>query len=259
MIDRDTNILDALMILENERKFYDQVYPAVQEYEQAIKLAKSGDNAELAYKEYRNVVYTAMRHNGMNYLCADHRLFTSYATLYFYERYAKDSSLIRKSVGSWVHWDWSFVKNTHSIRDLAELRYNSREFRKHASQGPVQRPFVGLHPDAETPEPPHDDTVDALSYALKVTKAAQDNTTETIITLKEITMNATAPAIEVKTFIRGVEAKDLSDDQIFNEIRRIEKDIEELDKVKSKPKKLAAKIEEMHKSIKELTEYVDGR
>lgn len=68
-----------------------------------------------------------------------------------------------------------------------------------------------------------------------------------------------APAIETKIFIFGVDASTMSDDQIVDRIFDIEGQIETLESVKNKPKKLVTKIEAMKADIKALVEYVDGR
>ena len=68
-----------------------------------------------------------------------------------------------------------------------------------------------------------------------------------------------APAIETKIFIFGVDASTMSDDQIVGRIFDIEGEIETLESVKNKPKKLVTKIEAMKADIKALVEYVDGR
>lgn len=89
--------------------------------------------------------------------------------------------------------------------------------------------------------------------------ACCDLLTKTQPEIKEQTMNANAPTIETKTFIAGVEAKDLSDDDIFKKIAQLEQLAESLSKIQNKPKKLAAKIDGIHADIKKLVEYVDGR
>jgi len=66
-------------------------------------------------------------------------------------------------------------------------------------------------------------------------------------------------AIETKTFVYGQEASTLTDDQIFGYIAKIEKEIDDLDKIKRKPKKLQAKIDQMKSDIDKLTEFVDNR
>lgn len=68
-----------------------------------------------------------------------------------------------------------------------------------------------------------------------------------------------APAIETKIFIFGTDASTMSDDQIVDRIFDIERQIETLQSVKNKPKKLVAKLQAMQDDIKALVEYVDGR
>ena len=67
------------------------------------------------------------------------------------------------------------------------------------------------------------------------------------------------PAIETKIFIFGTDASTMSDDQIVDRIFDIERQIETLQSVKNKPKKLVAKLNAMQDDIKALVEYVDSR
>lgn len=76
---------------------------------------------------------------------------------------------------------------------------------------------------------------------------------------KPKTMEITVNKIETKTFINGSDAATLSDDQIFLLIARTEKDIEKLEAIKEKPKKLTIKITAMKNSVLELIKIVDSR
>lgn len=67
------------------------------------------------------------------------------------------------------------------------------------------------------------------------------------------------PNIEVKTFISGIDSKDVSDDAIFNKIANLENEITQLDKTAAKPKKLIAKIEALQADIAALVAFVDAR
>lgn len=81
------------------------------------------------------------------------------------------------------------------------------------------------------------------------------------ITKKEIIMqlDKSAPALETKFFIFGVDASALTDDQIVAQIFEIEKEISRLEAVKNKPKKLTAKIGAMDADIAALVKFVDDR
>lgn len=68
-----------------------------------------------------------------------------------------------------------------------------------------------------------------------------------------------ANLIETKTFIRGEDAINLTDNQIFDAIADIEKEIKKLREVGTASKKLDARIAELEASCKALAEYVDGR
>lgn len=67
------------------------------------------------------------------------------------------------------------------------------------------------------------------------------------------------PNIETKTFIGGVDAVNLSDDQIFDAIAKVEKQIATLSGVLNKPKKLVAKIEALRDDVQALVDFVDSR
>lgn len=73
----------------------------------------------------------------------------------------------------------------------------------------------------------------------------------------ETTMKLTK--IETITFIDNLRADEMGDDQIFALISQTEKDIDKLEAVKEKPKKLTAKITAMKESVKELGKIVDAR
>lgn len=64
---------------------------------------------------------------------------------------------------------------------------------------------------------------------------------------------------ETKVFINDQDASTLTDDQIFGEIRRAEKRIEELRAIKTPTKKLADNIIKLEKYAADLAKYVDSR
>lgn len=78
---------------------------------------------------------------------------------------------------------------------------------------------------------------------------------------KETTMTkaVTTPTIATRTFIQGVDAANMTDDDIFKKIREIEQQIADLDAINAKPKKLVARIEALQEDVKKLVEYVDSR
>ena len=76
---------------------------------------------------------------------------------------------------------------------------------------------------------------------------------------EESTMTTPAPVIEVKTFIGGQDASQMTDMQIFQRIGKMESNIESLMAIKAKPQKLIAVIASMAEDITKLVEYVDGR
>lgn len=66
-------------------------------------------------------------------------------------------------------------------------------------------------------------------------------------------------AVENITYIYGVDAANVTDDQIFQHIANRELEIKSLEVIENKPKKLAAKIEALHAEIKILVDFVDAR
>lgn len=68
-----------------------------------------------------------------------------------------------------------------------------------------------------------------------------------------------AANIEVKTFVKGTDAANMSDDQIFSVILSIEQEIVALEKIQSKPETLKNKIKSMLIDIDALVKYVDTR
>lgn len=67
------------------------------------------------------------------------------------------------------------------------------------------------------------------------------------------------PNIETKTFISGTAASTMTDAQIFARIAKLEESIETLNKIKAKPKKLVALVNQTQADIDKLVEYVDSR
>lgn len=65
--------------------------------------------------------------------------------------------------------------------------------------------------------------------------------------------------IETKTFIRGRDAKDMSDGEVFSEIASLEAEIARLGAIKAQSKKLAAQITALQADIDALVAYVDAR
>lgn len=72
-------------------------------------------------------------------------------------------------------------------------------------------------------------------------------------------MSKAPKIIETRVYVRGVHSDEMTDEQIFETIRHVEKDIESLNAIKNKPKKLLDRISEMESSIAKLAELVDAR
>lgn len=74
------------------------------------------------------------------------------------------------------------------------------------------------------------------------------------------TMSSLNPiTVETRTFVNGVDAKQLSDDSIFAKIAEAEAEIERLNKIKRKPKALQARIDALTAGIDALVALSDTR
>ena len=65
--------------------------------------------------------------------------------------------------------------------------------------------------------------------------------------------------IETRTFINDQDAANWTDEQIFGEIQRAEKRIEELKAIKVQSGKLAKAIDDLQDYVNKLAAYVDER
>lgn len=65
--------------------------------------------------------------------------------------------------------------------------------------------------------------------------------------------------IQNKTFINGVDVAGMSDEQLIDAIKKVEKEVEELNSVKTKSKKITAKVEQAQATLAQLVELLDGR
>lgn len=80
------------------------------------------------------------------------------------------------------------------------------------------------------------------------------------LTLKEDkTMTATVSVIKNVTFINNRDASEVSDDEIFGLIAKLEGQVARLTAITHKPKKLNDRIAGIEADIAKLVEYVDGR
>lgn len=62
-----------------------------------------------------------------------------------------------------------------------------------------------------------------------------------------------------KTLINGVDVTTMSDEQLIDAIKKVEKEIEELKQVKTQSKKIGAKIDDATKTLSTLVELLDNR
>lgn len=76
---------------------------------------------------------------------------------------------------------------------------------------------------------------------------------------KETKVNTNPITITTKTLINDRDVTTYSDSELYDLIRKEEAKIEELGKIKAKPKKLVAEIERRQNGIKQLVELLDSR
>jgi hypothetical protein len=79
------------------------------------------------------------------------------------------------------------------------------------------------------------------------------------ITPQPETTTMSAPNIETKTFIAGVDAANMSDEEIFARILKIENQIKGYDVISNKPKKLQAAMQKLGEDVGALVAFVDAR
>lgn len=79
------------------------------------------------------------------------------------------------------------------------------------------------------------------------------------LTLKENTMTTTVSIIKNVTFINGRDGSEVSDDEIFGLIAKLEQRANTLQAITHKPKKLDQRIAGIEADIAALVAYVDGR
>jgi hypothetical protein len=76
---------------------------------------------------------------------------------------------------------------------------------------------------------------------------------------KENQMSISNANIENVTMIQGQNAAQMTDDDIFQLIAKLEKEVETLSLIIHRPIKLSAKINKLNEDIKDLVMYVDSR
>lgn len=88
-------------------------------------------------------------------------------------------------------------------------------------------------------------------------QAAHNETTPSTIETKEETMSKVT--ISTITYVNGSDVTKLTDEQLIEAIKQIEGEIEDLGKVKTESKKVAAKIEGLKKTLTEVVAILDAR
>ena len=93
---------------------------------------------------------------------------------------------------------------------------------------------------------------DSLADSFRYITLIPEQETNAMSSLNPIT-------VETRTFVNGVDAKQLSDDSIFAKIAEAEAEIERLNKIKRKPKALQARINALTAGIDALVALSDAR
>jgi hypothetical protein len=65
--------------------------------------------------------------------------------------------------------------------------------------------------------------------------------------------------VESRLYFNEENCADLTDDELYQRIARIEKEISKYDDIKNKPKKLEARAEELKAEVQKLVDYIDSR
>lgn len=116
--------------------------------------------------------------------------------------------------------------------------------------------FAKLH------ELQYDATIESAEHPPTFAFGRLENNTPNLQQIpKKANTMTTTPIITIttKTLINDQDAKMYSDAELYELIRKEEVKIEELDKIKNKPKKLVVEIEKRKTGIKALVEFMDSR
>ena len=140
------------------------------------------------------------------------------------------------------------------LRELRLLSFKSETNTWHVAPnlGPIESFSAFQQPQ------PSDITADPCLYEFpKPTHLSEQSLAA--INPKETTM--TTPTIEIttKTLINGQDISAMSDSVIYSTIAAQEAEIEKLEKIKNKPKRLVAEIEKRQAGIKALVDFLDGK
>jgi len=81
---------------------------------------------------------------------------------------------------------------------------------------------------------------------------------ETLNVTKEVPMNPN-DVISTKTLVFGVDTASLSEDQLFDQVARVDAEIDRLEACKTQPKVMVARIAKMKEQLKALVEFIDAK
>ena len=247
---------DMLLTLENEREFYDEMYTrAVLLHDYLKKSLATGVTS--ARKASATATFRSRVGQWMKRLFAgfnpatvvEHGVWTTKAAQYFFVRYASERGCDKVETVEEAEARLSRLFETY-------LTHHDLTFAAHFN---TAKPAPEIVKDYLQP---HDDRFDVYAYAAKFIAAKSDapaiDNPLIHTTPENETMNNT-PTIETRVFILGNSAADMTDEQIFNHIARIEGEIKKLKEINSRPKKLEAKLAKMEEDIAALAKYVDER
>lgn len=121
--------------------------------------------------------------------------------------------------------------------------------------------FVARRPKVKPTPPPEPTPVELKQEIDDHLSAAAECFSDLSNSLKEILMTKSTEIIkiETKTFVNGVDISTMEDAAIYQLIATQEAEIEELDKIKNKPKKLKEEIAKRQEGITALVSYLDSK
>ena len=216
---------EMLLMLTNNQKLYQKFVAAVKVLIEKTKYAHLGaEYTRAPYDEFRKVVYDACK----------------------------------TIVPSWSRLNR--VSTTVLTQDIFCHYYEeaSGELYDHT----VQKRFRHISPDYVNQDFAKVESDKTKTNCINNVSSTMQNPANWPKPTKGIEMNETINTQELittRTYIKGVEASQVSDEKIFGMISNYEAEIENLNKIKNQPKALKTKVAALQKQIDDLVSFVDAR
>lgn len=158
--------------------------------------------------------------------------------------------------GNATHWDNTRAAEAHT-KGWKVQRHSPQEklwVDIYLTKFPSTSRYRWRPNDSGTSQPlsPTPDTSD-LDDILSTTPITETETIMTTIT------NTAAIEITTKTLVNGLDISNFKDSEIYDLIAAQEAEIDKLDAIKTKPKKLVAEIEKRKAGIQALVDYLDSK